>query len=99
VSVQAVVLNPLQALKEQLGMSYLFVSHDLNARCGCCAIALLSCGPAPSWEQGPTERVMSAPEADYTRELWPPCRTCRCRVVIPGLSPESSVPLEVPAEA
>src|SRR5262249_22855113 len=68
VSVQAVVLNLLQALKEQLGMSYLFVSHDLHVvRLLCDRLIVMRAGAIV--EQGPTERVMTAPQADYTREL------------------------------
>ncbi len=68
VSVQAVVLNLLQDLKEQLGMSYLFVSHDLNVvRLLCDRVIVMRAGKIV--EEGPTERVMGAPEADYTKEL------------------------------
>jgi peptide/nickel transport system ATP-binding protein len=68
VSVQAVVLNLLQDLKESMGMSYLFVSHDLNVvRLLCDRVIVMRAGRIV--EQGPTERVLVAPEADYTREL------------------------------
>ena len=68
VSVEAVVLNLLQDLKETLGMSYLFVWHDLNVvRLLCDRVIVMRAGKIV--EQGPTERVLFAPAADYTREL------------------------------
>jgi peptide/nickel transport system ATP-binding protein len=68
VSVQAVVLNLLQDLKDSLGMSYLFVSHDLNVvRLLCDRVIVMRTGQIV--EQGPPERVMVAPEASYTRDL------------------------------
>ena len=68
VSVQAVVLNLLQELKQSLGMSYLFVSHDLNVvRLLCDRVIVMQAGQVV--EQGATENVLTAPEAQYTRDL------------------------------
>ena len=68
VSVQAVVLNLLQDLKQRLGMSYLFVSHDLNVvRLLCDRVIVMRTGRIV--EEGSSEQVLSDPKDDYTKEL------------------------------
>ncbi|MBR0812467.1 ABC transporter ATP-binding protein [Bradyrhizobium diazoefficiens] len=68
VSVQAVVLNLLQDLKQRLGMSYLFVSHDLNVvRLLCDRVIVMRTGRIV--EEGSSEQVLGDPQDDYTKEL------------------------------
>jgi oligopeptide/dipeptide ABC transporter ATP-binding protein len=68
VSVQAVILHLLADLRTRLGMSYLFVSHDLNVvRLLCERIVVMYLGRVV--EVARTETLFTAPSHPYTKAL------------------------------
>ncbi|MDX1906173.1 MAG: ABC transporter ATP-binding protein [Bacteroidia bacterium] len=68
VSVQAQVLNLLKELQAELGLSYIFISHDLGVvKFMSDRILIMRAGKIV--EQADAETLYRAPQSDYTREL------------------------------
>lgn len=68
VSVQAQILNLLRDLRDQHGLTYLLISHDLEVvRYMSDTVAVMLRGQVV--EEGPVDQVMDHPNHEYTRTL------------------------------
>jgi peptide/nickel transport system ATP-binding protein len=79
VSVQAQVLNLMQDLQDQFGVTYLFISHDLAVvDLVCDEVIVLNQGVIV--EQGSPDRLFTDPQHPYTRRLL---------AAVPGMRPRA----------
>jgi oligopeptide/dipeptide ABC transporter ATP-binding protein len=88
VSIQAQIINLLKGLQDRLGLSYLFISHDLNVvgyLCNTIAVMYKGC----IMEFAPTEQLFENPRHPYTISLL---------AAIPDPEPGKTSDLHLPEE-
>ncbi|WP_457488252.1 ATP-binding cassette domain-containing protein [Tardiphaga sp. P5_C10] len=80
VSVQAQILDLLEGLRDKLGLSMLFITHDMRVAAQICdRIAVMKLGQIV--EEAPARELLSNPQHPYTKTLI---------ASVPGLSGESA---------
>jgi peptide/nickel transport system ATP-binding protein len=96
-SVRALVLRLLADLRDDLGLTYVFITHDLaTARFLCDRVAVMYLGRVV--ECGPVEAVLGEPRHPYTRALLAavprldPAARSRPRPIPPGEVPDAAHP-------
>lgn len=68
VSVQAVVLDLLSELRQELGLALVFITHDIGVVASVAEDVLVMRSGCVR-EQGPTEQVLHSPKDEYTQRL------------------------------
>ena len=97
VSVQAQVLNLMMRLQEELGLTYLFISHNLTVMRHISEhVAVMYLGRVV--EQSPTETLFAEPLHPYTQALLKaaPKPTPRRRAITPAVSGDIPSPIDRP---
>ena len=92
VSIRAQILNLLRDLQERLGVSYLFIAHDLAAVAHMShTIAVMYLGQIV--ERGPADAIALTPQHPYTQALF----AAALPIDLDGPRPELAVAGEVPS--
>ena len=94
-SVRALVLELMDGLRQELGLTYVLITHDLaTARLLCDRVAVMYLGRVV--EIGPAATVLAEPRHPYTRALLEavprvdPAGAGRVRTVLPGEVPDAT---------
>jgi oligopeptide/dipeptide ABC transporter ATP-binding protein len=98
-SIRIQIITLLQRLQAELGMAYLFISHDLSTvRYLCSRVLVMYLGQVV--EEGPVEEIFNNPKHPYTQALLsavpipdPSLRQSRQRIVLPGETPHQHTPI------
>ncbi len=98
-SIRISIIELLRNLQREMGMAYLFISHDLSTvRYLCSRVIVLYLGQIV--EEGTVEEIFTHPKHPYTQALLsavpiadPSLRSSRNRIVLPGETPHLTHPM------